>query len=340
MIKHETSSPSKKRNEKHASRLAANLTLSLAAMWSLAVFLLVFLIKYPEMAADSVRRALGAAASGLVPSLFPFLVLVNVIIWTGFADMIANPLGKPFSLLFGINGTGAAAFLVGAVGGFPSGAVMASALFENGKLTREEAERLCAISNNPGIAFCTGGIGISLYDSASLGRLVWLCCIVSSVLVGAVSGRIAARRGESPSTTEQKTTRERMTPGKAAKELCGAVVKACGTMLNICAFVVFFTVLSDVISAVLTEGAGRLAAAVAVSFCEITSAARRASGFGLPVAIPLTTFAAGFSGICVHMQVSAATGGRLGMRGFFFRKLVSGVVAAGLAALSCLVIRS
>ena len=340
MIKRETSSGAKKRNKKHATRLAANLTPSLAAMWSLAVFLLVFLIKCPEMAAGSVRRALGAAASGLVPSLFPFLVLVNVITATGLAEMIAKPLGKPFSLLFGINGAGAAAFLVGAVGGFPSGAVMASALCENGKLTRDEAERLSAISNNPGIAFCAGGIGISLYNSAALGRLVWLCCIVSSVLVGAVSGRVAARRGETPSTSEQSTIRERVTPGRAAKELCGAVVKACGTMLNICAFVVFFTVLSDVISAVLTAGAGKLAAAVAVSFCEITSAARLASGFGLPAALPLTAFAAGFSGICVHMQVSAATGGRLGTRGFFFRKLISGVVAAGLAALSCLFIRS
>lgn len=326
---------------KFFSRPDVTLTPSLAAMWSLAVFLLVFLIKYPEMAAGSVKCALGAAASGLVPSLFPFLVLVNIITGTGLAEMIAKPFGKPFSLLFGINGAGAAAFLVGAVGGFPSGAVMASALFENGKLTRNEAERLSAISNNPGIAFCTGGIGISLYGSAALGRLIWLCCIVSSVLVGAVSGRIAARRGETPSTAANQTAaRERMTPGKAAKELCGAVVKACDTMLNICAFVVFFTVLSDVVSAVLTAGAGRLAAAVAVSFCEITSAARLASGFGLPVAIPLTAFAAGFSGICVHMQVSAATGGRLGMRRFFFRKLISGVFAAGLAALSCLIIKA
>jgi sporulation integral membrane protein YlbJ len=302
---------------------------SVAIVWIFSIFLLGYFIKSPAACAESVKNALKVCAERLIPSLFPFIVLVGIIGSSGLSDAISSLFGSLFERIFGISRNAACAFLIGSIGGFPVGAIMARELFENNKISSDEAERLTAFSNNAGLAFCVGGIGSSLFNNTSVGWLIYLCQLSSAIIIG-----IAQNKTGSGITYRAAKTNQRFGIGELLKQFSDSVAKGGLTMLKICSFAVFFAVVGDVLISVLNHYFGELSAALGASICELTLATRLASQLGRRTAIPICAFAAGFAGISVHMQVaSALSGSRISMRRYFYSKCVQGIISAIFAAL-------
>ena len=169
------------------------------AVRSGALIFFAALIGSPSTAARAAARSLEICATRLIPSLFLFIALTGIITTTRIADFIGRLFCRPFVWLFGIPPAGVCAFILGSVGGFPIGAVTAKRLYDDKLLTRDEAARLIAFSSNAGMAFCVGGIGVSLYDSAAVGWQIYLCSLVSAVIIG-----IAQNRGGTARRVEMK----------------------------------------------------------------------------------------------------------------------------------------
>ncbi len=169
------------------------------AVRSGAIIFFAVLIGSPSTAARAAARSLEICATRLIPSLFLFIALTGIITTTRIADFIGRLFCRPFVWLFGIPPAGVCAFILGSVGGFPIGAVTAKRLYDDRLLTRDEAARLIAFSSNAGMAFCVGGIGVSLYDSAAVGWQIYLCSLVSAVIIG-----IAQNRGGTARRVEMK----------------------------------------------------------------------------------------------------------------------------------------
>ena len=169
------------------------------AVRSGALIFFAALIGSPSTAARAAARSLEICATRLIPSLFLFIALTGIITSTRIADFIGRLFCRPFVWLFGIPPAGVCAFILGSVGGFPIGAVTAKRLYDDRLLTRDEAARLIAFSSNAGMAFCVGGIGVSLYDSAAVGWQIYLCSLVSAVIIG-----IAQNRGGTARRVEMK----------------------------------------------------------------------------------------------------------------------------------------
>ena len=102
-------------------------------------------------------------------------------------------------------------------------------------------------------------------------------------------------------------------------------------MLNVCAFVIFFSTFVGVLGRVLESlGAPRAVRALLFSAFEISSGASEASGveprlFG----ILLCAFALGFSGLSVHLQVASILSGRgVSLGRYFLSKTAEGILNA------------
>ena len=65
-------------------------------------------------------------------------------------------------------------------------------MYDNGIISKKEAERVMTFCNNPGSAFVISAVGVSLFGSLKLGIILYVCVILSSVIVGAV-GRLFYR---------------------------------------------------------------------------------------------------------------------------------------------------
>ena len=288
------------------------------------LFCMALFLRDPALAAGAVTDGLRLTAQKLIPAVFPFLVLSDLLLTCGGVPAWAT---RPAQYVFRLPAAGAQAVLLGWLCGFPIGAQCAIRAMEEGTLTREEAERTVAVSSVPSPAFLLGAVGSGLFGDRGYGLF-----LEGSVLfAAALSGVILARFTHDRSARSENKTVDSRQAGPFAGQLTAAVRKAALTTLNLAAFVVFFSAVSGAAGAILTRlGAGEPLRAAVNGLLELSGGAARAAA--LPdawLARLLCAGAAGWGGISVHFQIASVCAGQdLRLRRYLFAK--------GLQCLLCL----
>lgn len=301
---------------------------------------------YPQEAMQAARDGLGLCYNVIIPSLFPFFVLSSLVVELGLAGYLGRALEGIMRPLFNVNGACATAFALGFIGGYPVGAKTAISLYENGMCTKTEAERLLAFCNNSGPAFILGVVGAGVFGSSTAGLLLYLAHAAASVCIGILFRFYkAGGGGKGEPRLPPRFHAQRFTVA-----FTGSIKSSFFSTLNICAFVVFFTVvirmlfLSGILSAV-ARGLGFLLAPLGfhqawaekllTGFIEISSGVWTLSGSGaLAGRLSMAAFMLGWAGVSVHCQVLSFIGGSgLSVRTYLVGKLLHGGLSAVLIAL-------
>ena len=144
------------------------------------------------------KTNLSAASNGLtlwttcvVPSLFPFFVITNLLSYTKVVTILGRILDKFMKPLFNVSGIGSFAFIMGLISGYPVGAKIVADFREKNLVTKEEGERLLAFTNNSGPLFILSSIGISLFGDTKTGLLLLCTHVLSCITVGIILGRFS-----------------------------------------------------------------------------------------------------------------------------------------------------
>ena len=150
-------------------------------------FILLLLVKNPSVAVGSVRSGMELCAKRLIPSLFPFMIVSELIIRSDLSQAIGKLISPISRKLFGMSGEAGCAFILGSLLGFPIGAVMGNKLYERGRLCHTELCRLLCFSSNPGAAFTIITLGAEHLGSLSCGVLLYLSTCGTAILIGVIS---------------------------------------------------------------------------------------------------------------------------------------------------------
>lgn len=322
-----------------SARAVRELLIALALALCAAALLL-----YPTQSVAAARDGLRLCGNVIVPSLFPFFVLSSFCVEMGLIRHLGRLLEPLMRPLFGVSGICASAFVLGIIGGYPVGAKTAVELYEKRCISRDEAQRLLAFCNNCGPAFIFGVVGAGVFASSAVGLLLYLVHIAASVLVGVLfrfSGGKPGASGRAPVRIEAVSFSAAFT---------GSIRNALQSTLNICAFVLFFTVFTRllVLSGILTavaEALGTLllplggtdawAEQLLIGAIEMSSGVAGLSDAAgsLSAQLALAAFVLGWAGLCVHCQVLSFLGeSGLSARSYLLGKLLHGLFSAALIA--------
>ena len=310
------------------------------------------LLADPRAAMEAARNGLELCGNVIIPSLFPFFVLSSLVVDLGLAGYLGRLLEKVMRPLFRVNGACASALALGFIGGYPVGARTAISLYQNGLCTRTEAQRLLAFCNNSGPAFILGVVGAGVFASSRVGVLLCLAHALASVCVGVIFRFY-------PGDGKGRRSREgRPAPKFQARHFTavftGAVKNSFLSTLNICAFVIFFTVvLQMLVTTGVLPGTARLlglllsplgltaewARRLLTGLVEISSGVWTLTGEGtFGGRLTMAAFLLGWAGLSVHCQVLSFLGDSgLSPRTYLAGKLLHGglsaLFVAGLARL-------
>lgn len=286
-------------------------------------------------------EALRLCGEVIIPSLFPFFVMSLLLNRLGLPQFISSALAPAAGRLFGVSGAGASALIIGLTGGYPLGAAYIADMLSSGVISRREGERLLAFCNNSGPAFIMGAVGAGVFASARVGIYLYIIHILAAVLTGVIM-RITAR-GELLSAPGKAEARGDLPPfGEALSQ---AVRGAVGAVLNVCGFVVAFSVLVGVLDgegffslsvghvAALTGWELRRTRALLTGLLELGGGVGAMRGLGIsPANLALAAFLVGWGGLSVHFQtasVIAESGikGALHFAGRLISACIGGVIA-------------
>ena len=291
----------------------------------ICLFFIFLLLRNAEIAIAYVSQGLTLCAKTLIPSLFPFMVLSELLVASGACDLLFKRISLPLRRLLKISSGGCSALLLGVLCGFPVGARCAALSYEQGYVSREEAERILALSSIPSPAFLISTVGTSLWKSTKFGVVLYLCALLSSIAVGILLGH-KRRPTQDRSATPQSINRH---PASAARLLCNSVRSALGSILLVCAYVVFFSALLGTLEYFPpVQNLSEAARSILFSAFELSGGISAAASLPHTVTAALiTAFAVGWSGFSVLFQIlSTVESAGLSMRTYLRSKLLQALL--------------
>lgn len=139
------------------------------------------------------KNGLNLWATCVVPSLFPFFVITNLLSHTKVVSTIGKLLDKCMRPIFNVPGVGGFAFVTGLISGYPVGAKIVADFREKGLVTKDEGERLLAFTNNSGPLFILSSVGIALFGDTKTGLLLLVTHILSCITVGILLAKFSKK---------------------------------------------------------------------------------------------------------------------------------------------------
>lgn len=283
----------------------------------LSALLLLFLsILFAPDILNYVKEGLYLCFNVIIGSVFPFMILTDIIVATTHFERITW-LRKSFEFLFRINGCAISAFIMGIFCGFPIGVKVSVDLYKSGYISKEECERLIGFSNNTGPAFIISGIGLGMRGSIKDGVILYASMIFSAAICGLILGR------------NKNSSCKKAAAANTYYDFSASVKSSAINTLYVCAFIVFFSIVCGILKSAIKNN---LIYSLIIPFIEISNSAKSLSSCSYitqNIEMFLTSFAISFSGISVHMQAkSFILGTDISMKTYYKTKLLQGAISA------------
>ncbi len=291
------------------------------------------------LAGEGARAGLRACYTVIIPALFPFMALAGFVAATPVAGVLSRWMGGLTRVLYGVPGDLAPAVLMSWIGGYPAGARVVSRMAAQGRLSPRDAGRALTFTVHSGPAFMAGVVGASIFGSVGWGLFVFACQLLGGVLTGRLlRGRGDLRVGPcAPGQAEENT----------AAAFVRAVMDAASGTVSICAFVILFSAVLEVLAGwgllgwaasgiaalsggLFTREGAMLLLRGMVEVCSGCAAAGAVHPAQAALALP---FVLSFSSLSVICQVASCFGGqRVPLGRFVLSRLVHGLITAALAS--------
>ena len=279
--------------------------------------------------------------NAVFPSLFPFLVVINIIInYDGikiYSKLLGNIICKPLKLPKECS----LALLVSVLCGYPLGARYTCDLYEKKIIDLKTCERLLNIASNASPLFIIGAVGTSMMSSPKIGYILLLSNILSCLFMGffipsnSFSYKI---KNKSDNFSIIKTTNKNI-----GITLKNSIEDAMKTSLNIGGFIVAFSVIAGIIKdnvifhiilskvTLVIGSSGDFIEGLLLGMLEMTNGCYliSLSKLDLYVKLSVLSFLIGFSGLSIISQVYSYTYNyAVSMKKYIVRKFIQGMISS------------
>lgn len=287
------------------------------------LFMTILFVINPQNSVSYAKNGLLMCGEIIVPSLFPFFVCSGLLIYSGFCEVLAKLMQPVMKPLFNVNGSGAAAFVLGIISGYPLGALTVCRLYESNYLSESEAERMLAFCSNSGPLFIMGTVGVSLYQSPKIGVVLYASHVIAAVLTGIIFGFYKKNEFNAPRMTVK--TEEKNIGEMFSRVLANSIQ----SILTVCGAVVFFSVFSNLLLDLIPVSDN--IKMIAAGLLEFVTGINMIAYSSAPLfeKLVISSAVVGFAGISVHIQVLGATAGYgLSLKPYIAGKCIHAFLAA------------
>ena len=299
------------------------------------------LLLFSESNLLAAQNGIKLWATKVLPSLFPFFVATELLCKTNFTYILGKFLNRFMRPAFNVPGESSLAIILGTISGYPVGAKVVCNLKQEKIISKTEAERLIAYTNNSGPLFILATVGISLFKNKKIGVILLISHVLSSILV-AYFFKFWKKNKLEISFRENKFNSKNI-PIRLSNfgEILGNSIKsAISTILSIGGFIVLFSVILSILN---TSGIIKIftkllnvfnippeiSSALFTGIIELTNGVNLATGLYEDyylISILLTSFLLGFGGISVLLQVySIISKENISVKPYIIGKFLQGI---------------
>ena len=280
-----------------------------------AIGILAIIIIHPETATKGVKNGISLLLTIIIPSLFPFLVLSSFIASSKAFYNLSGIMGPLTTRIFKINKNGFIPILMGLTGGYPIGAKVTADLYKANRLTQNEAERLMLFTINSGPAFALTAVGTNMLGNTLSGVILYISTILTSLTIGFFCRFLSDKK--------ELDVNKIITSEKSENIFINSVASGANAIINISAWVLTFSCLSEIIFAF------NLAEKTALFLNAIMEVSNGCKVCSQVISLPLISAILGFGSFSVICQVSPYLKAcKVKMKNFFVSRILNASLSA------------
>ncbi len=290
----------------------------------LCLLLFIIFISNSNVVLDSVKSSIDLCTKTIIPSLFPFFIISELIISGNLGNLFGKAIQKPCNMILGISGLSLYPIVVGMLCGFPVGAKITMTLLDKGDICKKEAERVLCLCNNPSPTFLINIVGVSLYSNKKLGMIFFCITVLTTIILGIgcnlLFGKVYI------TNTSTNFFKFEIKISKVTQIIGDSIYP----VLKVCAYIIFFSALIDCIKSILIYfNINEYVLATLHGILELSGGAKAISSLNNTiVSLCLLAFVVGWSGVSVHLQIMSICQNKdVNLKPYIVAKLLQGILS-------------
>ncbi len=287
----------------------------------LSICILILSLIKSRLVYNSINYSLNLWVKNIIPSLFPFFIISDILINYDITKYIPKFIKIFFKFLFNINDNMLTIFLLSIISGFPSNARNTKTMLDMKKISINEANHILIFSHFSNPLFILSTISISFFHNKKVGLIILLSHYLSNIILG-----ILVRNKRSKDSITSNTEAN----NRFSEIFINSVKKSINTITTIGGIVTVFLVLSTLISDFLCLNSYN--SMLFKGIMEITMGIDSLVRLNIPMIYKLviTSMFLSFGGLSVHMQVLNEITGTDIKYNYFFKGRIIQMVLSGL----------
>lgn len=295
----------------------------------ITLFILYQIIIKKSLVYSSINYSLNIWVNNLIPTLFPFFIISDILINYNFTLYIPKFLRNFLKYLFNITDNMITILVLSIISGFPSNARNTRTLYDNGVIGLEEANHILIFSHFANPLFILTTVAIFFFNDKNIGIVLLISHYLSNFLLGILFRKYFNHNNDNFITDNNSNV--------FGNIFIGAIKRSIDTILLICGIITIFMILSSVITNCFDFNVYN--SMIIKGLLEITIGIEAIGKLEISIiykAVIASCFLA-FGGFSVHMQVmSQIANTEIKYRFFFVGRLYQMILSGFITYFICL----
>ena len=298
----------------------------------ISLFVLSQLLIKKAIIYSSILYALNIWVNNLIPALFPFFIISDILINYNITEYIPKTIRNICKSIFNINDNMLTILILSMLSGFPSNARNTRTLYDKGLITLEEANHILIFSHFANPVFILTTVAVFFFNNQKVGIILLITHYFSNFILGICFRNKIKLSNNSYALIDKSNN--------FGNVFIASIKKAIDTILLICGILTIFLMLSSIVINVFSFNSYN--AMLIKGIFEITIGIEALSKLSISM-LSKTVIASAFlafGGISVHVQVlSQITGTKIKYIYFFLGRLYQMIISGVLTYIVCLIMK-
>lgn len=294
------------------------------------IFLLIEFLINRTLIFNTVGFSLNIWITSILPSLFPFFVLSDILNSYNIINYIPKQIKQIFKRLFNISDNALFIFFISILSGFPSNARNIKNLYKENKLSKEESEHLLFFTHFSNPMFILGTLVIIFLENQKLGLIILISHYLPNFIIAFLLKKYNNPTHNYNINNSNNCNNFGIIFTKSIKSSIDSLLLICGTLTT---FLIISTIIKNVFNL------NSINSLLIKSILEITSGLKEMSTIitNNSTLVILSSAILSFGGLSVHMQViNELTETNINYKNFFFGRIFQTTLSIIISYIICL----
>lgn len=261
------------------------------------IFILVFIFIYSNDIKESVLIAINIWNNSLIPSIFPFLLLSNLLVKYGFIEIISKIFGRATEIIYNLPKSASYAIITSMFTGFPTGSKYIKDLLQNREIDNEDANVLITFTSFSNPLFVISAVGEGMLHNKKIGIKIFMVHLFTGLFVGLLFKKKKERKNI-------QVNKKVINNKSFIENLINSINETFKILANILGLLIFFFIIVTIINKILPNN---LITLLLKGLIEITTGINyiAKSKIQIKMKAALIGLLLSFNGLSIHFQTKS-----------------------------------